>query len=296
VIPKILFFLSWSTPLCPTVPDSLCFCFNFQRRGSLCWAWVVLGRNWQESQILWLLIPILHLLSPWVCSLKLHFLIISPQTAGSFHGGTMGNLELSPHAWLLPSLGPIVRPDVWGGNMWAHNCSPHNSLEAAKAINASQPVGHNSLRNQTTLSQGSHVRHPACQRFILWYTIIANLQLWSSNGNNVMVEDQHDLWSCIKGHSIRTVENHAVKDRGSCFNTPFKRMWARIYFLQLCRPLKTSPLKYDSLETKSLALGFGGHFRTNIPCTFALLEEVCKISSKHLGHSFSLIFLKNLWN
>jgi hypothetical protein len=37
------------------------------------------------------------------------------------------------------------------------------------------------------LSQGSHIRYPAHQIFILWFTTVAKLQLWSSNENNFMV-------------------------------------------------------------------------------------------------------------
>jgi hypothetical protein len=48
-----------------------------------------------------------------------------------------------------------------------------------------------------TLSQGLDIRYSAHQT--LWFITVAQLQLWSSNKNNFMVEGHHNTRTCIKG-------------------------------------------------------------------------------------------------
>lgn len=49
------------------------------------------------------------------------------------------------------------------------------------------------LKGQTTFSQWSPIRHPACQILILQLITLAELQLWSSNGTVAAA------WGTIKG-------------------------------------------------------------------------------------------------
>jgi hypothetical protein len=92
------------------------------------------------------------------------------------------------------------------------------SLEVPKGLNNSLLVLNlwitTPLGMKQPHSQGSHIRYPAYQMFILQFITVAKLQLWNGYKIILWVGGVTTTWGTVlKGYNIRAVENHCAKPR-----------------------------------------------------------------------------------
>ena len=73
--------------------------------------------------------------------------------------------------------------------------------------------------------------HQETQIFTLWCRIVAKLQSWSSNGNNVMAGGHHNLRNCIKGSQHQEGQDYSPSYQLLCLSVLsllFCLVWSKI--------------------------------------------------------------------
>ena len=79
------------------------------------------------------------------------------------------------------------------------------------------------------LSQGSHIRYPAYQIFILRFITVAKLQLWSSSERILWLWVTTACRTVLKGHSAKKVENHWSRGITWTWGVGHERKWESLY-------------------------------------------------------------------
>ena len=87
---------------------------------------------------------------------------------------------------------------------------------------------------QSTLSQGSHIRHPAYQIFTLWFISVAKLQLWSSNEVILWLGVTTAWGTVLNGWNIGKAENQwSIVFRINCKAVASEKCAQQVHVLQV---------------------------------------------------------------